>query len=369
MDKFWVGTDTLWDSDANWALTSGGAGGAGIPTAADDVFLDGNGNAVLWIINPSVCNNMSLLAAATEFLLINSDLVINGDFSIAGGYFGITGGPGHVTDFKGNWIKTGGTFAIGTGTGLDPTCEFSGTAKTYANNDLGAASFQHVLISGTLTVSGTRLSQMEISQKLNITGELTVNQSSYSNICRVTLNGTYAGFGTFTGKLNGTGRLYWAYQATHSMIVSGIISIRYFQYALQTASATHILNTRQYESACTVEIEYREDAQICRFEAGRHYMLGALTIHGNHAGINTAELDWDTNTAEVWIGNQFNVYKNAFPSATFTFNMGDGTHIFRGSVDFYFSYASGTATVFVVNPGDGTMILWPKGIRREVIVP
>ena len=39
-DRYWVGTDTNWHDDNNWALTSGGAGGAGIPTGSDDVYFD-----------------------------------------------------------------------------------------------------------------------------------------------------------------------------------------------------------------------------------------------------------------------------------------------------------------------------------------
>lgn len=41
-DRYWVGGTASWDGTAGtkWATTSGGAGGAAIPTAADDVFFD-----------------------------------------------------------------------------------------------------------------------------------------------------------------------------------------------------------------------------------------------------------------------------------------------------------------------------------------
>ena len=43
-DRYWVGGTAGWDNAANvkWATTSGGAGGASIPTTADDVFFDAN---------------------------------------------------------------------------------------------------------------------------------------------------------------------------------------------------------------------------------------------------------------------------------------------------------------------------------------
>jgi len=41
--RFWLGTSASWNTAANWATTSGGAGGAGVPTAASAVIFDGNG--------------------------------------------------------------------------------------------------------------------------------------------------------------------------------------------------------------------------------------------------------------------------------------------------------------------------------------
>lgn len=39
-NRYWVGGNANWDATAGtkWATTSGGAGGAAVPTAADDVF-------------------------------------------------------------------------------------------------------------------------------------------------------------------------------------------------------------------------------------------------------------------------------------------------------------------------------------------
>lgn len=47
-NRFWVGGTATWDGTAGtkWATTSGGAGGAAVPTAADDVFFDAASGAV-----------------------------------------------------------------------------------------------------------------------------------------------------------------------------------------------------------------------------------------------------------------------------------------------------------------------------------
>jgi len=370
-NRYWVGADQNWHLASNWSLVSGGAGGAGVPTSADDVFFDGNGNVLCWPVADIVCKDMSLLVAMTEMLLLDASAIINGDFLIEGGYFGPTGGPDHTIEFKGNWLNTGGTFAVGTGTGKDPECIFSGIGKTYNLNQVGAASFQNVLVSGELTLTGSRLSVMEISQKLSITGIMTINRYNSLTTSRVTLNGPNAGFDVFTGELKGSGRFVFRFRSTFVMVDTGTISIKYFRYILYTASAVHNLLPRQYESSCTVEVEYTQDAQVFRLEAGRHYFLGPLTIHCDVAppSQETAEFDCDTYTAEMWIGGKFDIYKNAFPAHIFTLKLGDGIHVFRNTVDFYFSYASGVSTVLDVQAGDGTIILWPSGSRKVITSP
>jgi hypothetical protein len=47
-NRYWVGGSASWDATAGtkWALTSGGAGGEAVPTAADDVYFDAASGAV-----------------------------------------------------------------------------------------------------------------------------------------------------------------------------------------------------------------------------------------------------------------------------------------------------------------------------------
>jgi hypothetical protein len=66
-DRYWIlGTGT-WDSTTttNWSASSGGAGGASVPTAADNVFFDANSNVgvtaftVTMANTPRVCNDFT----------------------------------------------------------------------------------------------------------------------------------------------------------------------------------------------------------------------------------------------------------------------------------------------------------------------
>jgi hypothetical protein len=60
-DRYWVGGTANWDGTAGtkWATTSGGAGGASVPTSADDVYFDANSGAVTVTVSASVnCLNL-----------------------------------------------------------------------------------------------------------------------------------------------------------------------------------------------------------------------------------------------------------------------------------------------------------------------
>ena len=72
---YWVGNGGNWNDAANWSTSSGGAGGAGIPTAAIDVIMDNNSGNV--VVNaPAQC--------ASLFFNVNSTLTINQPLTVTG---------------------------------------------------------------------------------------------------------------------------------------------------------------------------------------------------------------------------------------------------------------------------------------------
>ena len=66
-DRYWVLGTGSWSSTntANWSTSSGGAGGASVPTASDNVFFDANSNVlataftVTMANSPRVCNDFT----------------------------------------------------------------------------------------------------------------------------------------------------------------------------------------------------------------------------------------------------------------------------------------------------------------------
>lgn len=41
-DRYWIGANTDWDDTSNWSSSSGGSGGASVPTSSDDAYFDAN---------------------------------------------------------------------------------------------------------------------------------------------------------------------------------------------------------------------------------------------------------------------------------------------------------------------------------------
>jgi hypothetical protein len=96
---YWVGGNGTWDgsSTTNWSLTSGGAGGAGVPTTGDDVqFNTASGTNFTVSFNGSgaVCRNINILAttSVTFGITLGYGPTIYGNASLlsaagSGGYF------------------------------------------------------------------------------------------------------------------------------------------------------------------------------------------------------------------------------------------------------------------------------------------
>jgi hypothetical protein len=78
--RFWIGNTGTWDNSTttNWSTSSGGAGGASVPTSSDDVFFDANsftlaGSIVAVDAVTVTCNSMSWSGALhTPTLLLFS---------------------------------------------------------------------------------------------------------------------------------------------------------------------------------------------------------------------------------------------------------------------------------------------------------
>lgn len=124
-NRYWVGGTASWDAVAGtkWATTSGGAGGAAVPTSADDVFFDANSTGTVTATSSAVCHDLDCRNFAGSFTNSSDPLItIYGSLN--------TG----TTDIGFGWADI--SFA-GTTSGL--TITTNGTTQTWYGSGGGAA--------------------------------------------------------------------------------------------------------------------------------------------------------------------------------------------------------------------------------------
>ena len=87
-DRFWRGGTANWDGTAGtkWAATVGGAGGASVPTSADDVFFDATSGAVTCTISAGNTGAKSITCTGfTGTLTGATDITVSGNITFVAG--------------------------------------------------------------------------------------------------------------------------------------------------------------------------------------------------------------------------------------------------------------------------------------------
>lgn len=87
--RYWVGGSATWDATAGskWSTTSGGAGGAAVPTSADDVYINASSGAgTVTLSNSSVCQSL-ICTGFTGTLThpVSVTLTVHGSLTLASG--------------------------------------------------------------------------------------------------------------------------------------------------------------------------------------------------------------------------------------------------------------------------------------------
>jgi len=83
-DRYFIGAiDDLWSKTGNWSTTSGGAGGASVPTLADDVFLDANSPSCSTAGSNRPCKSLTCTGFTNTFTIATSAAVnVYGDITL-----------------------------------------------------------------------------------------------------------------------------------------------------------------------------------------------------------------------------------------------------------------------------------------------
>jgi autotransporter-associated beta strand protein len=165
---YWVGGTGTWNnaSNTNWALSTGGAGGAGIPNSADNVIFDANSGAAATV---TVASTAACLACTVN----KSDITLS-----------LSGSP----TFAGAFTFTQGTLNLNS---------FNLTSLTFLGSNANARTL--AFGTGSITVTGNNTVAFTMGNRTNatITGTPRVFSTYAGSVGTRTINldngsGTYA---------------------------------------------------------------------------------------------------------------------------------------------------------------------------------
>ncbi|HVS96380.1 MAG TPA: T9SS type A sorting domain-containing protein [Puia sp.] len=235
--RFWVAaTASNWNNSANWATTSGGAGGASVPGPTDAVNFDGGGLGNCTIDVPVSITKITVSAAytgtitqgANTFTTSNTatfsggsfaggtaDITFGNNFTLSGATFTSTSG---TLEFDGNSSFTSGTFNHNNGSvkyvatggasainGVSPTfynLEFVGEGFAYTIN-----STPDIVVNHNLNFTGTLFYNLNIGA-IDANGDITASNTAAGCGGTATVNIVGTGTQNFTGSaIAGAGAL------------------------------------------------------------------------------------------------------------------------------------------------------------------
>jgi len=172
-DRYWVGGSGNWNNTARWSATSGGTGGASVPAAGDNVFIDANsGSGVITINVAAVCNNISWTSSAISINGTGTNtLTVNGN---------LTAGNGINWTMGGN-VTVNGTVSIGTNTVIT----FNGASNTFNGNVTILGTTASAVTINNATFNGAN---NQLYQRYTFTGDATFGANTVTTF----LGGAFA---------------------------------------------------------------------------------------------------------------------------------------------------------------------------------
>ena len=229
--RFWVGGTGTWSSSntTNWSATTGGAGGASVPTTADTVIFDplsGTGTVTTDATTPN-CGAITASSGGIILLRLGAALTSTGVFNITSGTLDLQSYTLTCTTF-GSSVSVIRTIAFGTGNIILTGTGTVWNTATTTNLTVTGTPVINVVYTGATAVTVTPGSIAGISGlfNFNFTGgtyALTMSSTSYVNDLNFTgfagnfVNTTRRIYGNLicsTGMTWGSGGLSTTFAAT-----------------------------------------------------------------------------------------------------------------------------------------------------------
>ena len=150
-DRYWRGGSGTWNNanTTNWSATSGGAGGASIPTSADNVFFDANSTGTCTIAGTVPCANLNFTGFTGTLAQTGTTVIqVYGNLTLVAG---MTYSPGGAAYIEMMATTTGKTINTGT---KNTNIRFNGIGGEWILQADAGVSTLWDLRAGTLNTNG-----------------------------------------------------------------------------------------------------------------------------------------------------------------------------------------------------------------------
>lgn len=305
-NRFWVGGTATWDGTAGtkWALTTGGAGGQAVPTAADDVFFDANSTGTTTLSSSSVARSITCTGFVSTISHPAATTLTIGDGTAGAGNVallfvsGMTYTLGDAATSAISFVSTSATQqTIATGTKVLGNVTWSGVGSSYLLSDNMTATGGTLTHSnGTLNLNAKTIAAVAVlSANTNLRtltlGAATLNLTNAGtawSLATVT-NLTFSGASS-TINITGAGATF----ITAGGQTYGTVTLTGSGIATLNGGSTYTTLTRTGTAVKT-------DAFLI---SGNHTITGTFTISGNsltnRIAVSTTQINFtSTFTAAV----------------------------------------------------------------------
>ena len=210
---YWVGGSGNWEDSTHWASSSGGAGGAGVPTLSDDVYFDTNSGSGFTVTvtaySSSRCHGMDWTGAQGSPVFKGNPTSPIRSFEIYGDCIlsGMTIGDGVSLNFRPSATNTLTT------NGIAIPLMTTGHHELVLQDSLTVSASWLIMLGGTFTTNNQSVS----SSFINMQFSPTVNLGSSTINCLqwVWETAGYLNAGTSTIKLAGRCFRFWGGSQTY----------------------------------------------------------------------------------------------------------------------------------------------------------
>jgi hypothetical protein len=275
-NRYWVGGTDNWNGTAGskWSETSGGAGGASVPTSSDDVFFDANSGNVTVTISASVnCRHFNTTGFPGT-LAGSSQLTISGSMTLGSGM---------------TWSKTGTTLFNAT------------SAQNITTNG--------VVVAGSFTLSGSGGS-WTLQDNFNSIGGITLTTGGFNaNNKNLRLEGAFSStssntrsitMGSGTWEFAGTGATWNVTNASNLTFNkdTATIELTNSTSSARTISSANLEIHRLVRSAGTGSLTITDlvCANVEFLSTGSITVNGTGTVLGLSADALVGAITWNAGT-------------------------------------------------------------------------